>query len=95
MTENLVVILTAFNLGYDAVRRKLVDPQVHRHEMGTRFEIGPCRARSAEWRSDSPAGAIIPRRFWPSERYSSSRRLAVLLVAWPVRCGTPRRWVTS
>lgn len=40
MTENLVVILTAFNLEYEAVRRKLADPQLHRHERGTRFEIG-------------------------------------------------------
>lgn len=40
MTENLVVVLTAFNLEYEAVRRKLNDLQVHRHERGTRFEIG-------------------------------------------------------
>ena len=40
MTENLVVVLTASNLEYDAVRRKLNDLQVHRHERGTRFEIG-------------------------------------------------------
>jgi adenosylhomocysteine nucleosidase len=40
VTENLVVVLTASNLEYDAVRRKLNDLQVHRHERGTRFEIG-------------------------------------------------------
>lgn len=43
MTENLVVILTAFNLEYEAVRRKLVDPQAHVHKKGTRFEIGTLR----------------------------------------------------
>jgi adenosylhomocysteine nucleosidase len=40
VTENLVVVLTASNLEYEAVRRKLNDLQVHRHERGTRFEIG-------------------------------------------------------
>jgi adenosylhomocysteine nucleosidase len=35
-----VVILTAFNLEYKAVRQKLADPRLHRHERGTRFEIG-------------------------------------------------------
>ena len=43
MTQNLVVMLTALNLEYEAVRCKLVDPHVHRHERGTRFEIGTLR----------------------------------------------------
>jgi adenosylhomocysteine nucleosidase len=43
MTENLVVMLTALNLEYEAVRCKLVDPHVHRHERGTRFEVGTLR----------------------------------------------------
>jgi hypothetical protein len=67
MTENLVVILTAFNLGYDAVRRKLVDPQVHRHEMGTRFEIGTlqgtkCRvALGLTGKGNHPAAVLAER----------------------------------
>jgi adenosylhomocysteine nucleosidase len=40
MTHDVVVILTALNLEYKAVRRKLVDPRVHRHDKGTRFEVG-------------------------------------------------------
>ncbi|WP_017539375.1 5'-methylthioadenosine/S-adenosylhomocysteine nucleosidase family protein [Nocardiopsis halophila] len=40
MTDGLVVVLTAFNLEYEAVRRRLVDPRLHRHEKGTRFEVG-------------------------------------------------------
>jgi adenosylhomocysteine nucleosidase len=43
MSENLAVILTAFNLEYQAVRRKLLDPQVRVHEKGTRFEVGTLR----------------------------------------------------
>jgi nucleoside phosphorylase len=43
MTEDLVVVLTALDLEYQAVRRRLADPRVHRHERGTRFEIGTVR----------------------------------------------------
>lgn len=39
MTETRIVILTAFDLEYGAVRGKLADPQLHRHERGTLFEI--------------------------------------------------------
>ncbi|GAB2910055.1 5'-methylthioadenosine/S-adenosylhomocysteine nucleosidase family protein [Streptomyces mayteni] len=40
MPNDLVVILTALNLEYEAVRRKLADPQVTVHKSGTRFEVG-------------------------------------------------------
>ncbi|MEV4625340.1 5'-methylthioadenosine/S-adenosylhomocysteine nucleosidase [Micromonospora sp. NPDC049523] len=40
MNSNLVVILTALNLEYEAVRKRLTDPQTHRHSAGTRFEVG-------------------------------------------------------
>ncbi len=40
MTENMVVVMTALNLEYEAVRRRLSNPQLQRHERGTRFEIG-------------------------------------------------------
>ncbi|MFJ1874316.1 5'-methylthioadenosine/S-adenosylhomocysteine nucleosidase family protein [Streptomyces chartreusis] len=46
MSNDLVVILTALNLEYQAVRRKLASPQVHRHERGTRFEVGTVQATS-------------------------------------------------
>lgn len=40
MNDDLVVMLTALDLEYQAVRRNLEDPQLHRHQKGTRFEIG-------------------------------------------------------
>ncbi|MEU1969164.1 purine phosphorylase [Micromonospora sediminicola] len=38
--RGLVVILTALNLEYEAVRKRLTDLRVHRHQAGTRFELG-------------------------------------------------------
>ncbi|MGC5623815.1 purine phosphorylase [Streptomyces albidoflavus] len=46
MTKGPVVILTALNLEYEAVRQKLANPQVHRHERGTRFETGNVQGTS-------------------------------------------------
>jgi adenosylhomocysteine nucleosidase len=46
MSKDVVVILTALNLEYDAVRQKLAGPQVHRHERGTRFEVGTVQGTS-------------------------------------------------
>lgn len=40
MMKDLVVILAALNVEYHAVRQRLVNPRVHRHKHGTRFEIG-------------------------------------------------------
>jgi adenosylhomocysteine nucleosidase len=40
MKSGLVVILTALNLEYEAVRKTLTDLRVHRHPAGTRFEVG-------------------------------------------------------
>ncbi|GAA1094146.1 5'-methylthioadenosine/S-adenosylhomocysteine nucleosidase family protein [Nocardiopsis metallicus] len=37
---NLVVVLTALNLEYEAVRERLTSPELYRHARGTRFEIG-------------------------------------------------------
>ncbi|MET7459594.1 5'-methylthioadenosine/S-adenosylhomocysteine nucleosidase [Nonomuraea sp. NPDC005501] len=36
----VIVILTALDLEYQAVREHLTDPRVHRHTAGTRFEVG-------------------------------------------------------
>jgi adenosylhomocysteine nucleosidase len=46
MTDDLVVMLTAFNTEYDAVHRLLTDVTTHRHDRGTRFEIGTIRGTS-------------------------------------------------
>ncbi|MET8753425.1 5'-methylthioadenosine/S-adenosylhomocysteine nucleosidase [Streptomyces sp. NPDC004667] len=43
MSKGPVVILTALNLEYQAVRQRLLDPQLHRHDRGTRFEVGTVR----------------------------------------------------
>jgi nucleoside phosphorylase len=40
------VILTALNLEYEAVRRKLVDVRMHPHDRGTLFEVGTVRGTS-------------------------------------------------
>lgn len=46
MSQDLVVILTALNVEYEAVRRKVTDPRPHRHKHGTRFETGTLRGSS-------------------------------------------------
>ncbi|MGW7454231.1 5'-methylthioadenosine/S-adenosylhomocysteine nucleosidase family protein [Streptomyces sp. NPDC054787] len=46
MPKGPVVILTALNLEYQSVRQRLADLQVHRHERGTRFEVGTVRGTS-------------------------------------------------
>ncbi|MFI0469165.1 purine phosphorylase [Saccharopolyspora sp. 5N102] len=43
MKNDLVVILTAFDLEYHAVRERLVAPQLHHHDKGTLFEVGRLR----------------------------------------------------
>ncbi|PSK70288.1 purine phosphorylase [Streptomyces sp. CS149] len=46
MSKGPVVILTALNLEYQAVHRKLASPQAHLHERGTRFEVGTAQGTS-------------------------------------------------
>ncbi|MER5475638.1 5'-methylthioadenosine/S-adenosylhomocysteine nucleosidase [Streptomyces sp. NPDC002734] len=46
MSKDMVVILTALNLEYEAVRRKLAGPRLHLHQHGTRFEVGTVRGTS-------------------------------------------------
>ncbi|MFD7323897.1 purine phosphorylase [Streptomyces sp. NPDC059875] len=46
MPKGPVVILTALNLEYQSVRQRLADLLVHRHERGTRFEVGTVRGTS-------------------------------------------------
>lgn len=40
MSDSTIVVLTALDVEYDAVREKLRSPQLHRHAQGTRFEVG-------------------------------------------------------
>lgn len=46
MSNGPVVVLTALNLEYQAVRQRLAGPQLHRHKRGTRFEVGTVRGTS-------------------------------------------------
>ncbi|WP_328949142.1 5'-methylthioadenosine/S-adenosylhomocysteine nucleosidase [Streptomyces sp. NBC_00184] len=67
MSNDLVVILTALNLEYQAVRRKLASPQVHRHERGTRFEVGTvqgtsCRVALGLTNKGNHSAAVIAER---------------------------------
>jgi nucleoside phosphorylase len=67
MSKDLVVILTALNLEYQAVRRKLADPQMHRHERGTLFEVGSvqgtsCRVALGLTNKGNHASAVIAER---------------------------------
>ncbi|MDV6011973.1 5'-methylthioadenosine/S-adenosylhomocysteine nucleosidase [Haloechinothrix sp. LS1_15] len=75
MTQRPVVILTALNLEYDAVRQHLTHPRVHRHERGTRFEVGmlrdtECRvALGITGKGNEPAAVLVERaiqRFSPT-----------------------------
>ncbi|MER6028539.1 5'-methylthioadenosine/S-adenosylhomocysteine nucleosidase [Streptomyces sp. NPDC001851] len=67
MPKDLVVILTALNLEYQAVRRKLAGPQVHRHERGTLFEVGTvqgtsCRVALGLTNKGNHSAAVIAER---------------------------------
>ncbi|MCX4881456.1 5'-methylthioadenosine/S-adenosylhomocysteine nucleosidase [Streptomyces sp. NBC_00847] len=67
MSKDLVVILTALNLEYEAVRRKLTGRTVHRHERGTRFEVGTvqgtsCRVALGLTNKGNHSAAVIAER---------------------------------
>jgi nucleoside phosphorylase len=67
MSKDLVVILTALNLEYQAVHRKLANPQVYRHERGTRFEVGnvqgtSCRVALGLTNKGNHSAAVIAER---------------------------------
>ncbi|MFD8020063.1 purine phosphorylase [Streptomyces lavendulae] len=67
MPNDLVVILTALNLEYQAVRQKIASPQMHRHERGTRFEVGivqgtSCRVALALTNKGNHSAAVIAER---------------------------------
>lgn len=67
MNDGLVVILTALDLEYRAVREKLTDPRLHRHPAGTRFEVGQlagsgCRAALALVGKGNHPAAVLAER---------------------------------
>jgi adenosylhomocysteine nucleosidase len=67
VTQIPVVILTALNLEYEAVRRRLADVHSHVHERGTRFEIGTvgggrCRVALALTGKGNQSAGILTER---------------------------------
>jgi nucleoside phosphorylase len=62
-----IVILTALDLEYQAIREKLIDPRLHRHQQGTRFEVGwlmdgRCRVALAHVGKGNQAAAVLAER---------------------------------
>jgi ADP-ribose pyrophosphatase YjhB (NUDIX family)/nucleoside phosphorylase len=65
MNEATIVILTAMNLEYSAVRTRLSDVTVHMHPMGTRFEVGNlngCRVALALTDKGNQPAAVLTER---------------------------------
>ncbi|MFJ7201976.1 purine phosphorylase [Streptomyces sp. NPDC098789] len=67
MSNGPVVVLTALNLEYQAVRQRLAGPQVHRHMRGTRFEVGSvqgtsCRVALGLTSKGNTSAAVIAER---------------------------------
>ena len=62
MNDPAIVILTAMNLEYRAVRKRLSDITAHTHLMGTRFEVGRldgCRvALALTGKGNQPAAVL-------------------------------------
>lgn len=67
MNSGLVVILTALNIEYEAVRDRLTDLRTHRHAAGTLFEVGrishsDCRAALALVGKGNHPAAVLAER---------------------------------
>lgn len=65
MNESTIVMLTAMNLEYSAVRNYLSAISVHTHPMGTRFEVGRldgCRVALALTGKGNQSGAVLAER---------------------------------
>ncbi|MEU9832646.1 5'-methylthioadenosine/S-adenosylhomocysteine nucleosidase [Streptosporangium sp. NPDC048047] len=67
MSRPPIVILTALDLEYQAVRERLVDPRSHRHPQGTRFEVGRladgrCKVALAHVGMGNQAAAVLAER---------------------------------
>ena len=65
MNDTTIVILTAMNLEYDAVRAQLSGITTHTHPMGTRFEVGQlsgCRVALALTGEGNQSAAVLAER---------------------------------
>ncbi|MEO3858445.1 5'-methylthioadenosine/S-adenosylhomocysteine nucleosidase [Acrocarpospora sp. B8E8] len=67
MSNHPIVILTALDLEYQAIRKRLVDPELHRHHHGTRFEVGRlasghCRVALAHVGTGNQSAAVLTER---------------------------------
>lgn len=67
MSDRIVTILTALDLEYQAIRDRMTDVRVHRHERGTRFEVGalpgsPCQVALALTGKGNQASATLVER---------------------------------
>jgi nucleoside phosphorylase/ADP-ribose pyrophosphatase YjhB (NUDIX family) len=65
MNETTIVILTAMNLEYRAVRARLSDVTAHTHPMGTRFEVGHlngCQVALALTGKGNQSAAVLTER---------------------------------
>ena len=65
MNDTTIVILTAMNLEYRAVRAQLSDITAHTHPMGTRFEVGHldrCRVALALTGKGNQSAAVLTER---------------------------------
>ncbi|MGI5157180.1 5'-methylthioadenosine/S-adenosylhomocysteine nucleosidase [Microbispora sp. CA-102843] len=67
MSDRPIVILTALDLEYQAIRKKMLDPELHRHQHGTRFEIGRfagsrCRLALAHVGTGNQSAAVLAER---------------------------------
>lgn len=95
MPNGPVVILTALNLEYQAVRRKLASPHAHLHERGTRFEVGTvqgtsCRVALGLTNKGNHSAAVIAER--AIQEFSPHGRAVRRGRRMPY--GTPPDWVT-
>jgi hypothetical protein len=79
-----VVILTALDLEYNAVRSQLSGIEVRTHHAGTRFEVGYA-LRAAPLPSAWLAQGISQPPSSPSEPSPSSPRRQCCLSEWPER----------
>ncbi|MEV0402204.1 5'-methylthioadenosine/S-adenosylhomocysteine nucleosidase [Actinoallomurus sp. NPDC050550] len=67
MSRRPIVILTALDVEYQAIREKLVDPRLHRHPQGTLFEIGRladgrCQVALAHVGKGNQSAAVLAER---------------------------------
>ena len=103
MNEPTIVILTAMNLEYNAVRARLSDVTAQTHPMGTRFEVGylgnACRAVLALTGKGNQSAAVLAERavaeFGPCRdhlRWASRARYSrtsALVTSWSRLTSTP------